>query len=231
MKKSLSIAVAALGMAATLAAFSPGAYAQAACAGCSAWQTFGGDTLAGSVTVNDGVSFFNSGDVSGQQPGIYGAGFTISNNNFAMTFDADLSSWDSYVAPVNALFDGTGWFDAFIVTVSTTDFYWNLPQVDPIVSSASTWVWGGNNWADGQLDSYITAPGGTDSISMAGPGTFYVSLVLDTKTQPFSDDQHPSWGSFHVNVVPEPETYAMLLAGLGLMGFVARRRQRNLAAA
>ena len=30
--------------------------------------------------------------------------------------------------------------------------------------------------------------------------------------------------------VPEPETYAMLLAGLGLMGFVARRRQRNAAA-
>jgi 5'-nucleotidase / UDP-sugar diphosphatase len=30
--------------------------------------------------------------------------------------------------------------------------------------------------------------------------------------------------------VPEPETYAMLLAGLGLMGFMARRRQRNLAA-
>jgi len=29
--------------------------------------------------------------------------------------------------------------------------------------------------------------------------------------------------------VPEPETYAMLLAGLGLMGFVARRRQLNLA--
>jgi len=25
--------------------------------------------------------------------------------------------------------------------------------------------------------------------------------------------------------VPEPETYAMLLAGLGLMGFVARRRK------
>ena len=31
--------------------------------------------------------------------------------------------------------------------------------------------------------------------------------------------------------IPEPETYAMLLAGLGLMGFVARRRQRNLAVA
>jgi hypothetical protein len=32
-------------------------------------------------------------------------------------------------------------------------------------------------------------------------------------------------------VIPEPETYAMLLAGLGLMGFMARRRQRSLRAA
>ena len=30
-----------------------------------------------------------------------------------------------------------------------------------------------------------------------------------------------------VTAVPEPETYAMLLAGLGLMGFVARRRSQD----
>jgi N-acetylmuramic acid 6-phosphate (MurNAc-6-P) etherase len=29
--------------------------------------------------------------------------------------------------------------------------------------------------------------------------------------------------------VPEPETYAMLLAGLGMMGFVARRRKQKAA--
>jgi len=28
-----------------------------------------------------------------------------------------------------------------------------------------------------------------------------------------------------VTAVPEPETYAMLLAGLGLMGTIARRRK------
>jgi hypothetical protein len=38
-------------------------------------------------------------------------------------------------------------------------------------------------------------------------------------------------GGTVVSPVPEPETYAMLLAGLGVMGFVVRRRQRNLAAA
>lgn len=36
-------------------------------------------------------------------------------------------------------------------------------------------------------------------------------------------------GEFQMNVsaVPEPETYAMMLAGLGLMGFVARRRKQG----
>jgi hypothetical protein len=47
-------------------------------------------------------------------------------------------------------------------------------------------------------------------------------------------DRYGNGSSFGITSVtapiPEPETYAMLLAGLGLMGFVARRRQRNLAA-
>jgi hypothetical protein len=34
----------------------------------------------------------------------------------------------------------------------------------------------------------------------------------------------------NVSAIPEPETYAMLLAGLGLLGFAARRRKLKLAA-
>ena len=35
------------------------------------------------------------------------------------------------------------------------------------------------------------------------------------------------YGANFVSPVPEPESYVMLLAGLALMGFVARRRKRN----
>ena len=40
-------------------------------------------------------------------------------------------------------------------------------------------------------------------------------------------------GDFQLNVsaVPEPETYAMMLAGLGMMGFMARRRRQQASAA
>ncbi len=34
-------------------------------------------------------------------------------------------------------------------------------------------------------------------------------------------------GALNVSPVPEPETYAMLLAGLGLIGFTARRRKES----
>jgi hypothetical protein len=45
---------------------------------------------------------------------------------------------------------------------------------------------------------------------------------------------HNDWDDLVIGVniapIPEPETYAMLLAGLGLMGFVARRRKQSVVA-
>jgi hypothetical protein len=35
--------------------------------------------------------------------------------------------------------------------------------------------------------------------------------------------------AYSVVAVPEPETYAMMLMGLGLLGFVARRRKQHTA--
>ncbi|WP_394807892.1 PEP-CTERM sorting domain-containing protein [Nitrosomonas sp.] len=35
---------------------------------------------------------------------------------------------------------------------------------------------------------------------------------------------HDVWDTFYVSSIPEPETYAMLLVGLGLLNLLARRR-------
>ena len=45
-----------------------------------------------------------------------------------------------------------------------------------------------------------------------------------------SDSYGGSIDNISVTAVPEPETYAMLLAGLGLMGSIARRRKPSKAA-
>jgi hypothetical protein len=51
-----------------------------------------------------------------------------------------------------------------------------------------------------------------------------MTLVLQgTKTSALSQNANFS-GSVNVTLVPEPQSYAMLLAGLGLMGGIARRR-------
>lgn len=221
MKNPIKITLASLSMATAIGIFAPSANAAIT------WTISpDANAMAFGVTVVDGTAQIGSADSGTQPTGIYGAGFTTTGTSFNMNFDADLYTWDSYNAPVGG---GTGWYDAFIVTVSTTDFYWNLAPTDPVATGPSTWAWGGTNYADGILESYITAPGGYDNIQMtsATPTTFYVSLVLDTKSSPHTDTLHPSWGSFHVSPVPEPETYAMLLAGLGLMGFTARRRKNN----
>lgn len=60
-------------------------------------------------------------------------------------------------------------------------------------------------------------------------GRVRILNLYDTRTG--SDGVYTFSGNhqdqLYITPVPEPETYAMLLAGLGLMGFVARRRKAN----
>ncbi|MBC7802588.1 MAG: PEP-CTERM sorting domain-containing protein [Candidatus Parcubacteria bacterium] len=53
----------------------------------------------------------------------------------------------------------------------------------------------------------------------AGAGEVITSIRFTANTNAFETDNHA-----FIAAIPEPETYAMLLAGLGLLGFVARRR-------
>jgi len=70
---------------------------------------------------------------------------------------------------------------------------------------------------NGQVHAFITGPNGvgvTDLASLVNPPagfTFSSAIAINNHGQ-------------LVAVVPEPETYAMLLSGLGLIGFLARGR-------
>lgn len=77
-----------------------------------------------------------------------------------------------------------------------------------------------------------TASGTPVSIAALGPstvtaGNWVLSSTLDAygSTLALSGDVGNP-GQFILAAVPEPETYAMLLAGLGLIGTIARRRRR-----
>lgn len=54
--------------------------------------------------------------------------------------------------------------------------------------------------------------------------------VLDAASTPFSVYQSPTHQDILVTPVPEPETYALMAAGLGALGWVARRRKAKEAA-
>lgn len=211
MKKFTKALAMSLGIAAVAGAFAPNASAQAlppaACATCSPWTLSPDGALAfgGAVAILGGNVSFNASTL--QTPGVYGAGFTF--NGGTVIFDADLYSFD--YAP----------YDTFIVTMSTSGYYWT----DGLGSQ--TFTWSGNGTSN--PDHYVTAVGGSDFLTLVSESTVYVSFVMETT----GDNLLASQGSFHVNVnaIPEPETYAMLLAGLGLMGFVARRRKLKLATA
>ena len=74
---------------------------------------------------------------------------------------------------------------------------------------------------DGRVSrSFIDLPAGDYSVFVGGAD--YVAQEL---TNPDVMSRYGLSGSLAVSAVPEPETWAMLLAGFGLIGAMARRRR------
>ena len=98
----------------------------------------------------------------------------------------------------------------------------NLVAYDPVTLALGTTIYGTNNTSP--------LPHSDDTWSLKGvylkQGSYFLEvqgLVLGSTGGSYS-------GNLVVAAVPEPETYGMLLGGLGLIGFLARRKAAKKAA-
>jgi hypothetical protein len=106
------------------------------------------------------------------------------------------------------------WYSARPNTGSTNDLRFTFDG-----SSAVTLLSGVSNNTSNHIWTNYTALFNFDG---SGDLTFYASGLDDSYGGSLDKV------SFTTAPVPEPETYAMMLAGLGLMGLVARRRKQKL---
>ena len=106
---------------------------------------------------------------------------------------------------------GLVWTDGGSGTSVTFTVFGELGQV--IFTTTQSGFADGSNNGETAEDRFFgaTYSGGISGIFMSNPSG---GIEMD----------HLQYGATAAAAVPEPETYAMLLAGLGLLGFMARRR-------
>ena len=138
--------------------------------------------------------------------------------------------------------DGFGYYqDIFTLTVNGADLFSGAFNMGGGGVSAVTSMPGGTTWStitngcSGACDNVITRKGGTTHVTLpisllAGDNLIKFAYASTSGTgfagpQGIGDE---GWGISHfvISSVPEPETYAMLLAGLGIVGAITRRRRK-----
>ena len=77
------------------------------------------------------------------------------------------------------------------------------------------------NTLDSQAKAWVDQANAANPSGIGNVRVLNLSRQLSTGAWVNAQDQ------LYITPIPEPETYAMLLAGLGLMGFVARRRRQR----
>ena len=135
------------------------------------------------------------------------------------SLNASAAKVNEYNAAVNDLLKGAAGSDGYLLTV----------DADGAAYAGNNGEKFDNNGYDsfGKLDQTMAlyVAGGTSSASNSTKSLFE-QLLGENGNDVVAKVYMGNDGFYHLQiaVVPEPETYAMLLAGLGLIGFAARRK-------
>ena len=156
------------------------------------------------ATVSDGVGGFNAhfGDT-------FAASTMGSSFSDVFTFTVD-SSFDSAGSVTSSYLNSSKVKDLLITGFS-------LYKFDPVTMTIGTTIAGVNE----------TGPGAhpVDNWSLSAFGLTSGTYALKVDGKVMGNGGGAFGGDLTIAPVPEPETYGMLLAGLGVVGFLARRRK------
>lgn len=166
------------------------------------------------------------------------AGFPVTALADQLTFSYTFSTSRT----IGGTFNGTLGIDGDtfnVVSASSILYNGNLLPVDPSdIRSLNDYPIGAQpptvslSGLQSNMNIFVCAQGFSGgNCSFSSEGGFYFGIFGAAagdgfNTSDFENFSQNSW-SASVTAVPEPETYAMMLAGLGLLGFAARRRKQK----
>jgi len=214
----------------------------------SADFNFGTNTWSGSLTTLSDLASVTrgtatstadstaSGTLSGSTFTTASSASAVADNRFTRsgtgTIRATSNAWvDNNIAFTVDQLSNYSWSATFLSVVSGAT---NSPpySTDPyfwLFDASNNAVFGCQTCADGTLSGSGQLAAGDYVLSWGGSvGSTSETLNATMGTQ-FGSAAFTQSGVLTVTAVPEPEAYAMMLAGLGLLGFVARRKRQKAA--
>jgi len=168
-------------------------------------------------------AFFAAGDARLTSV-LVGAALSQSNRDFG--FFGGNENYDVYFSDADGSLNAQGSFFTIDGNCDVPYQCFNITEVAVVVNGADQFATGVVRAVYGRPGSFVA-----NTASRAADGNFSSYTQLGDTLDDYPNGRMSITLSFaNVPAVPEPGAYAMMVAGLGLLGFIARRKKSALAA-